>query len=186
MIFTETKLKGAYVLDPERREDHRGFFARTWCRREAEALGLNPNVVQINTTLSIRKGTVRGMHYQLAPYEEVKVVRCTRGALFDVIVDLRPESPTYTQWFSVELTADNRRMLYVPEGFAHGSQTLTDDTELFYQASQFYAPDFARGLRFDDPLFDIEWPLQVEVISDADRSWPDYLAVSVLQKEAIL
>jgi dTDP-4-dehydrorhamnose 3,5-epimerase len=185
MILTETKLKGAYVIDLERREDHRGFFARTWCQREVEALGLNANVAQINTTMSIRKGTLRGMHYQLPPYEEVKVVRCTRGALYDVIVDLRPESPTYTQCFGMELTADNRRMLYVPEGFAHGSQTLTDNTELLYQASQFYAPEFARGVRFDDPVFDIKWPLQVAVISDSDRGWPKYSAVNVLQKETI-
>ena len=186
MIFTETTLKGAYVIDPEKREDHRGFFARTWCQREVEALGLNPKVVQINSTMSGRKATVRGMHYQLSPYEEVKVVRCTRGALYDVIIDLRPESSTYTQWFGVELTADNRRMLYVPEGFAHGSQTLTDDTELVYQASQFYAPESARGVRFDDPVFDIKWPLQVQVISDVDRSWPNYSAVNALQKETIL
>jgi dTDP-4-dehydrorhamnose 3,5-epimerase len=172
VIFTKTPLGGAYVIDIEKRQDQRGFFTRTWCRNEFEAHGLNPNLVQINTTLSITKGTVRGMHYQLPPYQEVKVVRCTRGALYDVMIDLRPESPTYRQWFGVELTAENYRMLYVPEGFAHGSQTLTDQTELCYQTSQFYSPEGARGVRFDDPAFQIKWPIEVQAISDVDKSWP--------------
>jgi dTDP-4-dehydrorhamnose 3,5-epimerase len=183
MIFTQTPLPGAYVIDIERRADNRGFFARTWCLREFETHGLNPNVVQINATLSARKGTLRGLHYQVAPYQEVKIVRCTRGALYDVIVDLRPQSPAYKQWLGVELTEDNHRMLYVPEGFAHGSQTLTDNTELWYQTSQFYAPEAARGVRFDDPAFQIKWPLAIEVVSDPDKNWPDYSECEAIQQE---
>jgi len=183
MIFTKTKLDGAYIVDVEMLHDVRGFFARTWCSNEVAAFGLNGNVVQINTTLSEKKGTLRGLHYQLSPYQEVKLVRCTRGALYDVIIDLRPQSPTYRQWLGVELTADNRRMLYVPEGFAHGSQSLTNDTELCYQTSQFYAPAFARGVRFDDPTFQIEWPLDVQVISDADKNWPTYLECEATLQE---
>jgi dTDP-4-dehydrorhamnose 3,5-epimerase len=174
MIFTATTLDGAYLIDLEKREDSRGFFARTWCRKEFEAHGLNVDVAQINTGFSKSLGTLRGLHYQLPPYEEVKVVRCTMGAVFDVIVDLRRGSPTYKRWFGVELTADNRRMLYIPEGVAHGYQTLTDNTELCYQTSQFYAAEAARGVRFDDPAFTISWPEEVLVISDADRSWPAY------------
>jgi len=172
MIFTPTELRGAYVLDIEPRADARGFFARTWCLRELEAHGLNTIVAQANTAVSPRKGTLRGMHFQEAPYAEVKLVRCTRGAVWDVIVDLRPESSTYRQWLGMELTADNHRMLYVPEGFAHGYQTLSDDTELWYQASQFYAPAAARGVRYDDPALGIRWPLTVTMISDADHGWP--------------
>jgi len=178
MIFTKTKLDGAYVIDIERREDHRGFFARSWCKKEFEAQGLNSNIVQINTTLSKAKGTLRGLHYQVSPHEEVKLIRCTKGALYDVVIDLRPDSPTYKQWLGAELTAENRRMLYVPEGFAHGSQTLEDDTELTYQSSQFYAPESARGVRCDDPVFAIQWPVDIHAISDADRNWPDYCADS--------
>ena len=183
MIFIETALRGAYVIDIEKCEDQRGFFARTWCVKEFDAHGLNANLVQVNTTLSTGTGTLRGLHYQVAPYQEVKVVRCTRGALYDVIVDLRPQSPSYKQWLGVELTADNHRMLYVPEGFAHGSQTLTDNTELCYQTSQFYAPESARGVRFDDPAFEIKWPLQIQVISDADKNWPNYLAPEGIKQE---
>jgi dTDP-4-dehydrorhamnose 3,5-epimerase len=175
MIFTETRLKGAYSVDIERREDQRGFFARGWCAEEFEAHDLNPRMVQSNIGFSIKKGTLRGMHYQVQPEAEAKLVRCTTGAIYDVIVDLRPDSPTHKQWIGVELTADNRRMLYIPEGFAHGYQTLADDTEMYYQTSQFYAPASARGVRYDDPAFGIVWPLQVALISNADQAWPGYL-----------
>src|SRR5688500_11400400 len=140
MIFTETDLKGAYIIEPEKLEDERGFFARTWCAREFEEHGLNPRLAQCNISYNHKKGTLRGMHFQAKPYEEAKLVRCTIGAIYDVIIDLRPQSPTYTQWTAVELTADNHRMLYVPEGFAHGFQTLMDQTEVFYQMSNLYNP----------------------------------------------
>jgi dTDP-4-dehydrorhamnose 3,5-epimerase len=174
MIFTETALSGAYVIDIERREDNRGFFARIWCKDELDAHGLNTQIVQSNIGFSTRKGTLRGMHYQAAPFEEVKLVRCTHGAVYDVIVDLRPDSPTHKRWIGVELTAGNRRMLYVPAGFAHGYQTLTDDTELFYHTSQLYAPQAASGARYDDSAFGIAWPLPIQVISEADQCWPAY------------
>jgi dTDP-4-dehydrorhamnose 3,5-epimerase len=174
MIFTQTGLPGAYSIDIERREDARGFFARSWCAQEFEAHALNPRMVQSNIGFSIKKGTLRGMHYQIAPDAEAKLVRCTAGAIYDVIVDLRPDSATHKQWVGLELSADNHRMLYVPEGFAHGYQTLVDNTEIYYQTSQFYAPASARGVRYDDPVFGIAWPLQVAVISDADAGWPDY------------
>ncbi len=174
MIFSETSLTGVYCIEPERREDHRGFFARLWCHREFEEHGLTSQLAQLNVGFTVRKGGIRGMHFQIAPRQEVKIVRCTRGALFDVIVDLRPDSVTYRRWVGIELTAENHRMVYVPEGCAHGYQTLIDDTELCYMTSEFYAPDCARGVRYDDPAFGIEWPLAVTSISDADRSWPDY------------
>ena len=174
MIFTETKLPGAYLIDIEKRGDQRGFFARAWCRKEFEAHGLTPHVVQANISLSKWKGTLRGMHYQVAPYAEAKSVRCIRGAIYDVIIDLRPDSPTYMQWLGVELTAENYRMLYVPEGFAHGFQTLVDNTEVTYLVSQFYTPEAEGGARYDDPAFGIEWPLEVQIISDKDKSWPNY------------
>jgi dTDP-4-dehydrorhamnose 3,5-epimerase len=185
MIFTKMKIDGAYLIEPEKREDHRGFFARTWCAKEFESYRLNPAIVQINTTFSVRAGTLRGLHYQISPHEEVKVVRCTRGALYDVIVDLRPQSPSYMQWLGLELTAENRRMLYVPEGVAHGSQTLTDDTELCYQASQFFAPEAARGVRFDDPAFQIQWPLEIGTISEVDKNWPLYVTSTALYEEKL-
>jgi dTDP-4-dehydrorhamnose 3,5-epimerase len=174
MIFTPTALPDAFVVEPERREDHRGFFARLWCQREFEEHGLTARVVQVNVGFTGRQGGVRGMHFQLPPKQEVKVVRCTMGALYDVIVDLRPDSPTYRQWIGVELSAHNHRMLYVPAGCAHGYQTLTDDTEMYYQTSAAYAPELARGVRYDDPAFAIAWPLPVTSISDADRAWPDF------------
>lgn len=174
MIFTPTALPGAFVLEPERREDHRGFFARVWCHRELEEHGLPSRVVQVNVGFTLRRGGLRGLHFQLAPKQEVKVVRCTMGALYDVIVDLRVDSPTYRQWLGVELTAQSRRMLYVPAGYAHGYQTLTDNTEMYYQTSEDYTPELARGVRYDDPAFGIAWPLPVTSISDADRSWPDF------------
>jgi len=174
MIFTETKLPGAYCIEPERREDHRGFFARVWCQDEFARHGLNPNAAQLNVGFTLTEGGIRGMHFQIAPHQEVKIVRCTQGALFDVIVDLRSDSPTYRQWVGVDLTAANRRMLYVPEGCAHGYQTLRDDTEMCYLTSAPYAPASARGVRYDDPAFKIEWPLPMTGISDADRAWPDW------------
>jgi dTDP-4-dehydrorhamnose 3,5-epimerase len=174
MTFTELKLKGAYAIDLERKEDPRGFFARSWCRTEFGDHGLCEEFVQINVGFSTKMGTLRGMHYQTAPHQEVKVVRCTMGAIYDVIIDLRPESPTFKQWTGVELNSGNHRMLYVPEGFAHGYQTLADNTEINYQTSRFYAPESARGNRYDDPAFGIEWPLAVSSISDPDRSWPEF------------
>lgn len=180
MIFTETLLPGVHIIEPQRREDDRGFFARMWCRRELEEHGLNPYVAQLNAGFTLRKGGLRGLHYQLSPRQEVKFVRCTMGGLFDVILDLRPESPTCHQWVGVELTAENRRTVYVPEGCAHGYQTLVDNTEMYYQTSEFYAPDLARGVRYDDPAFEIRWPLPVTSISAADRSWADYRADPVV------
>ena len=175
MIFTETMVKGAYVIDLECRADDRGFFARAWCQKEFEAHGLTAQLAQVNMALSTRKGTLRGMHYQLDPCHEAKVVFCTRGAVFDVVVDLRRESPTHGHWAAVELTAGNHRSLYIPERCAHGYQTLEDDTELWYQTSQFYSPDHARGVRYNDPAFGIAWPLEIDKMSDTDRSWPDYV-----------
>ena len=174
MIFRETKLRGAFIIEPERLEDERGFFVRTFCREEFEAHGLKPQVAQCNISFSRRKGTLRGMHYQVVPHEEAKLVRCTMGAIYDVIIDLCPDSPTFKQWIAVELTADNRRMLYIPEGFAHGFQTLQDNTEVFYQMSEFYHPECARGVRWDDPTFGIEWPLPNPILSAKDRSYPDF------------
>jgi dTDP-4-dehydrorhamnose 3,5-epimerase len=174
MIFTETKLPGSYLLELKKFEDERGFFARSWCQKEFEEHGLVPCVVQANVSYNVKQGTLRGMHYQAAPYAETKLVRCTRGALYDVIVDVRSSSPTYMQWFGVELSADNYKMLYVPEGFAHGFITLVDDTEATYQVSQFYTPGAERGLRYNDPLFAIEWPLPAAVISDKDSNWGDF------------
>jgi dTDP-4-dehydrorhamnose 3,5-epimerase len=172
MRFTETKLAGAFVIEPERFEDERGFFARTWCVREFEAHGLVTRLVQCSVSFNRRRGTVRGMHYQAAPHEEVKLVRCVRGAILDVIVDARPGSPTLHQWVAVELDAESQRALYVPRGFAHGFQTLADDTEVFYQISEFFHPESARGLRWDDPALGIDWPLEVSVISAKDRAYP--------------
>jgi dTDP-4-dehydrorhamnose 3,5-epimerase len=175
MIFTETELPGAFVIDIEPREDDRGFFARAWCADEFAEHGLTTRVAQSNVSFNHRQGTLRGMHYQVAPHEEAKVVRCTRGAIFDAIIDLRPDSPTYKQWTGVELSADNRRALYVPEGFAHGYQTLAPDTETFYQVSERYAPGAERGVRWDDPAFAIEWPDAGNVfLSEKDATWPDF------------
>ena len=175
MIFTETTLKGAFIIDIERVADERGFFARSWCQREFDAHGLRTQWVQCNIAFNQHMGVLRGMHYQVPPYAEAKLVRCTMGAMYDVIIDLRPDSPTFTRWVAVELTADNRRMLYIPEGFGHGFQTLADDTEVFYQMSQFYAPKYARGVRWDDPAFKITWPEDRRIISERDRSFPDFL-----------
>jgi dTDP-4-dehydrorhamnose 3,5-epimerase len=171
MQFTPTKLRGAWIVKPQPHEDNRGLFARTYCAREFREQGLVDAFVQCNTSWNARKGTLRGLHYQLSPSSEVKLVRCTSGALWDVIVDLRPNSPTYLQHVAVELTASNRLALYIPEMFAHGFQALEDATEVFYQMSEFYAPKRARGIRYDDPKLAINWPLPVTSISDQDLSW---------------
>jgi dTDP-4-dehydrorhamnose 3,5-epimerase len=175
MIFTELDLKGAFAIDIEKMEDERGFFARTWCRREFEARGLKPQLAQCSVSFNQKKGTLRGMHYQVVPQAEAKLVRCTRGAVYDVIIDLRPESATFKQWVAVELNSENRRMIYIPESFAHGFQTLEDDTELEYQMSGFFAPECARGVRWDDPAFAIVWPeVSSRIVSTRDRTYPDF------------
>ena len=175
MIFRETRLKRAFIIEPERIEDYRGFFARAWCKEEFEAHGLNHQLVQCNLSFNTNRGTIRGMHYQTEPHKEVKLVRCTKGAIFDVIIDLLAESLTYLEWIGVELTAENHKMLYVPENFAHGYQTLKDNTEVFYQVSQFYSPESERGVRWNDPTFRISWPETDNlVISEKDKNWPDY------------
>lgn len=171
MIFTETKLKGAYVIDLERRNDPRGFFARAFCQREFEAHGLKPIIAQANVAHNLRKGTLRGMHFQFPPAAETKLVRCTRGAILDIIVDLRPESSTYLQHIEVELNEDNQRALYVPERFAHGYQTLCDSTDTSYQVGEFYTPDAESGLMHNDPKLGLKWPLPVAVISDKDQTF---------------
>jgi dTDP-4-dehydrorhamnose 3,5-epimerase len=174
MIFNATSLPGAFVIEPERIEDTRGFFARTWCRREFEAHSLNPNLAQCSISFNKKKGTLRGMHYQAEPYAEAKLVRCTSGAIYDVIIDLRPTSPAFKQHIAVTLSAENRTMLYIPEGFAHGFQTLADDTEVFYQMSEFYTPGAARGVRWDDPAFGLAWPDDERIIIARDQSYPDF------------
>jgi len=174
VIFTETRLRGAFIVEPERLADERGFFARTWCQREFEAHGLNPRLVQCNISFNRKKGTLRGMHYQVEPHAEAKLVRCTMGAIYDVIIDLRPESLTFRQWMAVELTAENRKMLYISEGLAHGFQTLEDKTEVFYQMSEFYHPECARGVRWNDPAFGIEWPADERIISVRDQQYPEF------------
>jgi dTDP-4-dehydrorhamnose 3,5-epimerase len=174
MKFTETSLKGAFVIELEKRGDDRGFFARYFCAREYEQHGLDHRIIQINNSLSKYRGTLRGMHYQLAPKAEDKVVRCIRGALLDVIIDLRPDSPTFKRHFKIELTAENRSMLYVPKGFAHGFMTLAEDTEALYLATEFYSPEHERGVRWNDPQFGIDWPITPVIISDKDRSQADF------------
>jgi dTDP-4-dehydrorhamnose 3,5-epimerase len=171
MIFEETKIKGVFVIAPELIEDKRGFFACSWSQTEFERHGLNSRLVQCNISFNHKRGTVRGMHYQQKPHEEAKLVRCTRGAMLDVAVDFRADSDTRYQWFAIELNADNRRMLYIPEGFAHGYQTLTDNTEIFYQMSESYHPESACGVRWDDPRIGIDWPLPVAVISPRDEQF---------------
>jgi len=174
MFFETTNLKDAFVIDLEIRSDDRGGFARTFCAKEFEEHGLKPMVAQCNMSFNYKKGTLRGMHYQLSPAAETKLVRCTRGAIYDVIIDIRPDSPTYMQHFGIELTADNRKALYVPEMFAHGYQALTDDAEVVYQVGEFYSPGYEQGLRYDDPTFGIEWPIPVTVISGKDAKWPPF------------
>jgi dTDP-4-dehydrorhamnose 3,5-epimerase len=174
MIFLETELKGAYIIELEKHMDERGFFARSFCVREFEQQGLNPRIVQCNISFNHAKGTLRGMHYQKAPFGEAKLVRCTRGAIYDVIIDLRPESPTFKVSFGIRLDRDNRRMLYIPEGVAHGFLTLEDDSEIFYQMSEFYSPQHAAGFRWNDASFGIRWPSEATVISERDRTYPDF------------
>ena len=176
MIFNETYIKGAYVIQLEKHDDERGSFARTWCRREFQQNGLQEQPVQANTAYSRARGTVRGLHYQVEPFAESKLVRCTRGGIFDVLVDLRPDSSTYTQWFGTELTPANGCMLYIPKGCAHGYQSTLDESDVFYLSTQFYAPECEKGFRWDDPAFNIDWPIATGVtLSDKDNSWPDFM-----------
>lgn len=174
MQFNQTRLKDAFTIDLDKIGDDRGFFARVFCTNEFGKQGLDNNIVQINNSLSAQKGTLRGLHYQLAPHAESKLVRCIKGALYDVILDLREDSETFGQWFGEELTAENRRMMLVPKGFAHGFLTLTDDVEVFYCATEFYAQKAERGIRWNDPKFNIDWPIQPQVISEKDANWPDF------------
>ncbi len=187
MIFTETKLRGAFILDLERREDSRGFFARTFCQNEFEAHGLKPIVAQASIAHNIAKGTVRGMHFQYPPAAETKLVRCTRGAILDIIVDLRPESPTYLDHVAIELSEDNQRALYVPERFAHGYQVLRDKTDASYQMGEFYTPDAGGGLMYDDARLGLNWPFPVTMISDKDQAFPplDEIEPELTQRMAL-
>ncbi len=173
MQFHRTKLAGVFEVFPELKHDERGFFARTWCQNEFAQQGVNPRLVQCSLSVSARRGTLRGMHYQVAPKEETKLIRCTQGAIYDVIVDLRPKSPTYTEWIAAVLTAENHKMIYAPKGCAHGFITQADNTEVFYQMSEFYSLEASRGVRWDDPAFGIVWPEKVQVISERDLSYPN-------------
>jgi dTDP-4-dehydrorhamnose 3,5-epimerase len=172
MIFKELDLKGVFVIEPEKKEDNRGFFARTFCSEEFRKRGLNDRVVQCNLSYSKKAGTLRGMHYQAAPFAEAKLIRCTYGAIYDVMIDLRPESPTYKKWTGIKVNATHRQLLYIPEGFAHGFQTLVNHTEIFYQVSAPFMPEAERGIRWNDPAFGIQWPLTVSVISGKDQVHP--------------
>ena len=174
MIFQKTKLPGVFEIHIEAKPDERGLFARTWCQEEFASQGLSARLVQCNLSFTTRAGTLRGMHYQVAPHEEAKLIRCTRGAIYDVVVDLRHHSPAYKDWVAVELTAEKRNMIYVPEGCAHGFLTLQDGTEVIYQMSEFWNQDSARGVRWNDPAFQISWPAKIEVISERDRTYPDF------------
>ena len=174
MIFSETKLSGAYIIDVEKIEDERGFFARTFDKDEFSKLGLESEFVQSSISVNNKKGTIRGMHYQIKPYEESKIVRCIKGRIFDVIIDLRTDSKTFKEWFSIELSGDNYKILYVPKGFAHGFQTLEDNTEVLYHMFQNFSPKHSAGFRWDDPTIDIKWPLKMTVISEKDRNLTDF------------
>jgi dTDP-4-dehydrorhamnose 3,5-epimerase len=174
VIFTELSLKGAFLVEVKKFEDERGFFGRAWCRNEFIEHGLNPDFVQINTSFSKKKGTIRGMHYQVDPWQEVKFIRCTRGRIYDVMVDLRPGSTTFMKWVGNELTADNYRMVYVPGNFAHGFVTLEDNSEVYYPVTQFYTPGAERGARYNDPGFEIRWPVKISVVSQKDLDHPDF------------
>ena len=174
MIFTETPLQGAYIIDLDKKGDDRGFFARFYCSNEYKELNLDSSIQQINNSLSKDKGTLRGIHYQLPPKAETKIVRCISGSLYDVIVDLRPESPTFLQWFGAELTAENRRMMYVPKQFGHAFLTLKDNTEALYLVTEFYAPTLERGIKWNDPAINIKWPIVPVIISDKDNNHPDF------------
>jgi dTDP-4-dehydrorhamnose 3,5-epimerase len=174
MIFQETELKGAFEIHLERKADERGFFARTWCQKEFENHKLNPRLVQCSISFNARRGTLRGVHYQVPPFAEAKLIRCTRGAIYDVVADLRRDSPTFKKWAAVILSGEKRNMVYVPEGFAHGFLTLEDNSEVFYQMTEFYSAESARGLRWNDSAFNIAWPARVEVISERDQSYPNF------------
>jgi len=174
MKFIETKLQGSFIIEPTKLSDDRGFFTRVWDNKIFDEMGLNSKLAQCNVSLSKKKGTIRGMHYQVEPYQEAKLVRCTRGSIYDVIIDLRVNSKTYKEWVGYELTYLNHKMLYVPEGFAHGFQTLENNTEIFYQVSQFYNPNAENGINWKDDTFNISWPLQPTVISDKDYSWSKF------------
>jgi dTDP-4-dehydrorhamnose 3,5-epimerase len=174
MIFTELELKGAFLVEVKKIEDERGFFGRAWCKNEFIEHGLNANFVQINTSFSKKKGTIRGMHFQVDPYQEAKFIRCTRGRIFDVIIDLRPDSPTFMKWIGNELSADNYRMVYVPGNFAHGFVTLEDNSEVYYPVTEFYTPGAERGLRYNDPAFNIQWPIEITTTSAKDVSHKDF------------
>ncbi|MCF6157490.1 MAG: dTDP-4-dehydrorhamnose 3,5-epimerase [wastewater metagenome] len=174
MVFSETVLKGAYVISLEKREDSRGFFARSFCTHEFENYGLDHRIVQINNTLNVYRGTLRGIHYQLPPKAETKIVRCIKGSLYDVILDLRPHSETFGKWCGIELTDQNRKMVYVPKGFGHAFLTLEDNTEIMYFITEFYAPHLERGIRWNDPKFNVEWPFMPAVVSDRDKNFPDF------------
>lgn len=174
MIFKKTKIKDAHIIELEKLEDDRGFFARTWDAKEMKNLGLDSKICQANMSRSVKKGTIRGLHYQLHPYGEAKVIKCTKGAIFDVIIDLRPKSPSYLKWMGVELSDTNHRMLYVPKYCAHAFLTLEDNTEVSYLVSQFYTPNSERGIRYNDSAFKIKWPIKVSVVSEKDKSWPDF------------
>jgi dTDP-4-dehydrorhamnose 3,5-epimerase len=176
VIFKQLEIPGAFLVEPELHNDTRGFFARTWCEQEFKAHGLNPRLVQCSVSFNAKRGTLRGMHYQVPPREETKFVRCTHGAIFDVVLDLRPGSPKFKRHLGVELTAENRKMLYVPEGVAHGFITLADGSEVFYQMSEVWSPEHARGVRWNDPGFKIQWPLQPAVIAERDANYPDFVA----------
>jgi dTDP-4-dehydrorhamnose 3,5-epimerase len=176
MILTETKLKGVFLIDIETLQDERGFFARTWCKQEFARKGLNSDLAQCSVSFNRRSGTLRGMHYQTAPHEEVKLLRCTAGAIFDVVIDVRSDSPTFMQWIGVELSASNHRMIYVPERVAHGFQTVEDNTEVFYQISEFHAPERSAGIRWNDPAFNIHWPPAARTISARDAAFPDFVS----------
>jgi dTDP-4-dehydrorhamnose 3,5-epimerase len=176
MIFTETKLKGAFIIEVEKKEDERGFFGRSWCAKEMKDHGLNVNIRQANISLNKAKGTLRGMHFQIAPHQEAKLVRCSRGSIYDVIIDLREDSSTFKQWIGVELTQDNYKMLYVPEDFAHGFITLEDNCEISYLMSEFYVPGAGATIRWNDPLFKIDWPMEPVVISEKDKTQPDFIS----------
>ena len=174
MIFTEIEPKGVYIIKSERLVDERGFFARTWCQKELAAHGLESRLVQCSISYNPKKGTLRGMHFQTAPWEEVKIVRCTSGEIYDVVVDLRPDSTTFKKWFGVTLSQEERNMIYIPKGFAHGFMTLSDQVEVFYQMSEFYSPDHTGGVRWNDPAFGIRWPMAVQLISERDNNYPDF------------
>jgi dTDP-4-dehydrorhamnose 3,5-epimerase len=174
MIFTETKLNGAFIIEIEKHEDERGFFGRSWCVNEMKDHGIDMNILQANISLNKSKGTLRGMHYQLAPHQEAKLVRCSKGSIFDVIIDLRKDSKTYKQWIGVKLTQENYKMLYIPEDFAHGFLTLDNDSEISYLMSELYVPGAAATIRWNDPLFNIKWPLEPTIISEKDKSQPDF------------